>query len=115
MEMAMYVLGFYAFVLTVEWMLRKRFEIGHADWGFYRPINSVHKRIERLILLLFMIGLWFFKGSAPFFIIIVLLSMLVRTFMEWKYKKESKEYLLTLFSGFNFLLFLWIASLLGFI
>ncbi|HYK71646.1 MAG TPA: DUF4181 domain-containing protein, partial [Pseudoneobacillus sp.] len=73
-------------------------------------VNTVHKWIERVIFLGFIFALWFFKDSFSLMISFFIIIFGIRSFMEWKYESEKREYIITLFSICNLLLFLGIVT-----
>ncbi|WML46602.1 DUF4181 domain-containing protein [Neobacillus sp. PS3-34] len=89
----------------VDRILTKKFNIQKRKERWYRPHNSVHKWGERTILLIFVciypILIFYddlsINPNYGLFSFLVVLN-LFRTIMEWKYDRESKEYIRTLAS-----------------
>ncbi|MGX6445605.1 DUF4181 domain-containing protein [Neobacillus sp. K501] len=90
------------FILSTisETILRKRYQIAKRKGWIYVPVNLVHKRAERILfwsyLIIFM-GLIFaeYRYASIFIFVFLLLNNALRAFMEWKYERKTKEYMLT--------------------
>lgn len=61
-------------------------------------MNAFHRWVERGLLITFLIMLWFVKTEYTFSVVLLFLFILfcVRAFMEWKYERTKKEYIITL-------------------
>ncbi|MFK9120875.1 DUF4181 domain-containing protein [Peribacillus frigoritolerans] len=86
-----------------ERWLKKKLKIGKSKGRFYKSVNKFQKWIEMSMLIAFLILIWFVDNTIPLLIGYFLISLSFRTFMEWKYKREKKEYILTLYSMFIYL------------
>lgn len=101
-------------ILSERW-LRKKFKIDKPKRFVYRSVNTFQKWIERTIIIAFLISLWFVDHTLPLLIAFFLVLTSFRTFMEWKYEREKKEYIITLFSIFLYLLIFGLAFYFNFI
>ena len=87
-----------------EKLLRKIANVEKRKGYIYKPVNKRHKVGQRIILILYFIGLIINGFSSTNFefstlmLIFLLVLFLHRAYMEWKYNKESREYIIT-FSG----------------
>lgn len=99
------VINFFGFVI------RKLLGVERKKWFSYNHLNERHKKLDWLVRIFFVILLfisnyytnyndilgtyWYFE---TWFIIIVFLitSELLRTFMEWKYAENKKDFIATL-------------------
>lgn len=105
MNILIVIIVFLIYGLISDWLLRKKLNINKSNWTFYESVNTVHKWIERIVFIGFIISLWFVENTFHLMIFFFFILFGIRAFMEWKYERVKKEYLMTLFSIFNFLLF----------
>ncbi|MGE7762238.1 DUF4181 domain-containing protein [Peribacillus sp. NPDC097895] len=89
-----------------ERWLKKKFKIEKSKWSFYKGVNPFQRWTEMAMIIAFLISIWFVDNLIPWLIGYFLISSSFRAFMEWKYKREEKEYILTLYSMFIYLLVL---------
>ena len=91
---------FFAAVILIgtlsENMIRKRMNIPRIKGLIYRGVSTFHRWAERIMLLIYLICLMIFDFSMELFLAFIIPFFAFRTFMEWKYEKERKEYLITL-------------------
>ena len=87
-----------------EKLLRKIINVEKQKGFIYKPVNKRHKIGQRIIVSLYFIGILIHGFSSTDFelykLILIFLTILFlhRAYMEWKYEKESREYIIT-FSG----------------
>ncbi|RZT23795.1 DUF4181 domain-containing protein [Fictibacillus sp. BK138] len=101
--MSIFLLTFIAFLVTAfvsEKVLRRKYNIQKNK---YKHVNSFHKWGEFLIIAVFIIsGIeWVFNDNAhPMLQYVFPISLtflwVYRTLMEWKFNRESKEYIISL-------------------
>ena len=104
-----YLLSFFG-----EKILRRVINVEKRKSFIYQPVNKSQKKGERVLLVLFFISLFIqivysspsFETSTVLIIFLIVLN-LYRAFMEWKYQKESKEYIITLCSLVFFAIFIY--------
>ena len=104
-----YLLSFFC-----EKILRRVINVEKRKSFIYKPVNKSQKKGERVLLVLFFISLFIqivysspsFESSTLLIIFLIVLN-LYRAFMEWKYQKESKEYIITLCSLVFFAIFIY--------
>ncbi|MGI6307496.1 MAG: DUF4181 domain-containing protein [Dethiobacteria bacterium] len=91
--------------------IRRKFNIKISGF-FYTPTNKIHKYGERFLLILFLMvgGIAIFGYSVPieppyWYTIPFMLWCIFSAFMEWKFDKDSKKYILSLLE-FAFILIL---------
>lgn len=105
----MKILGLFALFFLFEWImqryLRKKLQIEKTPWGIYKPMNNTQKWLERSLLMVHLILLWFIDDIFLLTILFFALLNSLRAFMEWKYEKEKKTFVLTLLAVFNILLY----------
>ncbi|AKL94600.1 hypothetical protein CACET_c11350 [Clostridium aceticum] len=96
------LLPLFLLFLFIEKLLRKRLGIEKRGGLIYTHVNKLHKIGERVLMVVFLLVLISLAGRPNFPIhpgglvfvyFFVLFSF--RTFMEWKYLKTSKEYILS--------------------
>ena len=107
----MFLLKFVIFLLLLflvsylfEKILRKIANVKKRKGFIYKPLNERHKRWQRIIVVIYIIGLMihgFSSSEIDIYVLnIIFLTVLYlhRAFMEWKYDKDAREYIIT-FSG----------------
>ena len=106
-----------AIMTVIEMGLRKVFKIGKRDKTRPRYVNKVHKWgeigiISAFILSYFIVLSYFLEAYwmnlwVAYFILVI---QLFRTFMEWKYQAQQREYIIHLFAACVISLFIVVAS-----
>lgn len=89
-----------ALSMLTEFILRKRFKIVRRKGWLYHRINNVHKRAERLLFLVFMLIytgflLADYRYTNYFIFGFFFFLFGIRTYMEWKYDRETKAFIIT--------------------
>ncbi|WP_047986006.1 DUF4181 domain-containing protein [Ornithinibacillus californiensis] len=98
-------------MLLLMFIVRKKLKI-KTEIGLYKYINKTHKWGERILLLLFFITLsiayfGFYYVEVYLIFIFFLAQSIFRAFMEWKYEREEKEYIISLIgAGTSVVLFI---------
>lgn len=96
--------------LADRW-LRKKLNVPKREGALYKPVHPFQVWIEALIvigsiIILFNIEFEVFRpGALVPFVFFLLFSF--RTFMEWKFDRERKEYIITALSS-GILLVFWV-------
>ncbi|MBD1383622.1 DUF4181 domain-containing protein [Metabacillus arenae] len=68
----------------------------------YTHVNKIHKRLEQVLIvlalvLLFLIGFVFnYRLEPHYFVGIISILFAFRAFMEWKFEKVSRQYILSI-------------------
>ncbi|MCY8282191.1 DUF4181 domain-containing protein, partial [Bacillus inaquosorum] len=76
---------------------QKKLGIPKPPW-WYKPVNSTQGLLE--IILLILLGFSLFRFPPENMLILFLfLTNCLRTFMEWKYRREEKQYVHYLFGA----------------
>jgi hypothetical protein len=105
----MRILGLLILFFLYDWILnrylRKRLHIEKTPWGIYKPINDTQKWLERSLLIVHVILLLVIDDIFLLTILFFALLNSLRAFMEWKYEREKKIFVLTLLTVFNILLY----------
>jgi hypothetical protein len=105
----MKILGLFALFFLFDWImhryLRKKLQIEKTPWGIYKPMNNTQKWLERSLLIVHLILLWIIDDIFLLTTLFFALLNSLRAFMEWKYEKEKKTFVLTLLAVFNILLY----------
>ncbi|MCU5654992.1 DUF4181 domain-containing protein [Bacillus mycoides] len=90
--------------------LRKKLNMPKSGfWGYNKYVNSLHKKLEIGLLFVYLIisFIYIFKFEITniWFIIFTYLGVtwILRTWMEWKYDRESKEYIFSIIGLFAFI------------
>ena len=116
----MFLLKFVIFLLVLflvfflsDRILRKIANVEKQKGFIYKRVNKSQKIGEGIILALFFISLIIqayssinFEPYIPMILYLVVLN-LYRALMEWKYQKESKEYIITLSNSVLFVIFMY--------
>jgi Domain of unknown function (DUF4181) len=102
----MFILIFIAWLATVlvtEKTLRRKYSIPKRTISRYKHVNTFHKWGEILIITVFIIcGIEVafnddvYPGLRYFYPFSITFVWIFRTFMEWKFDRESKEYIISL-------------------
>ncbi|EJP98993.1 DUF4181 domain-containing protein [Bacillus cereus] len=90
--------------------LRKKLNMPKSGfWGYNKYVNSLHKKLEIGLLFVYLIisfiYIFKFESNNIWFIIFTYLGVtwILRTWMEWKYDRESKEYIFSIIGLFAFI------------
>ncbi|MGG0205961.1 DUF4181 domain-containing protein [Bacillus mycoides] len=90
--------------------LRKKLNMPKSGFGGYNKyVNSLHKKLEIGLLFVYLIisfiYIFKFESTNIWFIIFTYLGVtwILRTWMEWKYDRESKEYIFSIIGLFAFI------------
>ncbi|MGH0593406.1 DUF4181 domain-containing protein [Bacillus pretiosus] len=90
--------------------LRKKLNMPKSRfWGYNKYVNSLHKKLEIGLLFVYLIisfiYIFKFESTNIWFIIFTYLGVtwILRTWMEWKYDRESKEYIFSIIGLFAFI------------
>ncbi|MEK5247279.1 DUF4181 domain-containing protein [Bacillus sp. FSL R9-9530] len=90
--------------------LRKKLNMPKSGfWGYNKYVNSLHKKLEIGLLFVYLIisfiYIFKFESANIWFIIFTYLGVtwILRTWMEWKYDRESKEYIFSIIGLFAFI------------
>ncbi|WP_157184175.1 DUF4181 domain-containing protein [Evansella cellulosilytica] len=96
--------------LAVIKLLKRKFDI--KNYGLsYKHINSVQAWIERGLFIVFIILLFFAYSSLFVWFSFILVLFIFRAYLEWKYARSDKQYILILCYLFFLLIFLSIVYL----
>ncbi len=105
----MFIFLFIAWILSmiIDKLLREKFNIPKMK-GMYKTVNSLHKWIERLIVAVFLLGAGFLifindpNQNPDTFLIWLLIYFCtlfsVRSWMEWKYQRETNQYIISIYN-----------------
>lgn len=105
----MFIFLFIAWILSmiIDKFLREKFNIAKMK-GMYKTVNSTHKWTERLIVTIFLLGAGFLiftndpnQNSDTFLLwLLIYFSTLfsVRSWMEWKYQRETNQYIISIYN-----------------
>jgi uncharacterized membrane protein len=90
--------------------LRKKLNMPKSGfWGYNKYVNSLHKKLEIGLLFVYLIisfiYIFKFESTNIWFIIFTYLGVtwILRTWMEWEYDRESKEYIFSIIGLFAFI------------
>lgn len=115
LKVIIFFLVILALLTVMEIGLRKVFNIGKRDKNRPKYVNNIHKWGEIILLVgfilsyFFVINLkveWNYLWIALYFTVL----QLFRTFMEWKYPIQPREYIIHLFGAVVLLIFILIAT-----
>jgi hypothetical protein len=87
-------------MLLLTFIVRKKLKI-KTEPGLYKYINKTHKWGERVLFLLFAITILiayfgYYYVELYIFFVFFFVQSIFRAFMEWKYEREDKEYIISL-------------------
>ncbi|QKE74962.1 DUF4181 domain-containing protein [Arthrobacter citreus] len=96
------LLGIASIGIFFDWLLRRKLDV-NGKMFTYSTVNNFHKMVNRLLLLFsFIISLLVDFKEIKFisFINVWFFYLIIQTFfqayMQWKYQKEKKEYIISL-------------------
>ncbi|WP_084375088.1 DUF4181 domain-containing protein [Neobacillus soli] len=86
-----------------EYILRKKLHIKKQNRWIYRSVNNTHKMAEIGLIIVFILTNsilgWFFPSTFKYGLFIFLCALYaIRSFMEWKYDRPTREYIITFWS-----------------
>jgi hypothetical protein len=102
-----FAIVFIVLEILTEKKIRKKFGIHKKEGTWYRTVNSFHQAGEVLIMITFIIFItimgngetdlanWITKYGVFLFITVL---FIFRAFMEWKFDRKSKEYIIQMFN-----------------
>ncbi|MDH4421713.1 MULTISPECIES: DUF4181 domain-containing protein [Bacillus] len=89
--------------------LRKKLNMPKIGfWGYKKHVNSLHKKLEIGLLFIYLITsfifIFKFESINIAYVIFTYLggTLILRAWMEWKYARESKDYIFSLIGVFTF-------------
>lgn len=89
--------------------LRKKLNMPKIGfWGYKKHVNSLHKKLEIGLLFIYLITsfifIFKFENLNIAYVIFTYLggTLILRAWMEWKYDRESKDYIFSLIGVFTF-------------
>lgn len=110
--MLIFVTAFVIFLMVIEKFLIKKFDIKKKK-GLYKHVNKVHIWLEIVLAIALITIAFFISEFKSYYLPIFLIALYsFRAFIEWKFEKESKVYILSMLSASAFLLLLIIFKLL---
>ncbi|PGR71687.1 hypothetical protein COC43_27055 [Bacillus thuringiensis] len=97
-------------VYFLDKFLRKKLNMPKGGfWGYKKHVNSLHKKLEIGLLFIYLITsficIFKFESVNIAYVIFTYLggTLILRALMEWKYDKESKEYIFSVIGVFTFI------------
>ncbi|MED2793460.1 DUF4181 domain-containing protein [Bacillus wiedmannii] len=96
----------------LEQFLRIKLNMEKRGFFGYKHVNSLHVKIEIGLIIIYIIGscyyMFKFEHSKMAYVMFIYLgiSSTLRAWMEWKYNRESKEYILSITGMVAFILML---------
>lgn len=89
--------------------LRKKLNMPKSGfWGYKKHVNSLHKKLEIGLLFIYLITSFIFivkfESINIAYVIFTYLgvTLILRALMEWKFDRESKEYIFSMIGVFTF-------------
>ncbi|KUO51935.1 MAG: hypothetical protein APF76_06775 [Desulfitibacter sp. BRH_c19] len=108
-----FLIAFLILVIVAEKIIINKFNIKKKK-GLYKHVNKVHKWSE-VVIIIALITMTFFSKSSELrqYYLPIFFTVLFgfRAFIEWKFEKESKVYILSILNGSTVLLLLIILKL----
>ncbi|KAA0773755.1 DUF4181 domain-containing protein [Bacillus sp. BB51/4] len=96
-------------VYFLDKYLRKKLNMPKSGfWGYKKHVNSLHKKLEIGLMFIYLITSFIFivkfeSVNIAYVIFTYLGGMLIlRALMEWKFDRESKEYIFSMIGVFTF-------------
>ncbi|MGN4443494.1 DUF4181 domain-containing protein [Bacillus cereus group sp. MYBK79-1] len=89
--------------------LRKKLNMPNKGfWGYKKHVNSLHKKLEIGLLFIYLITSFIFlvkfESVNIAYVIFTYLggTLVLRAWMEWKFDRDSKEYIFSMIGVFTF-------------
>ena len=110
-KLIVFLISIVLVLITFNYTVRKLLGVDRKKWFSYNYINERHKKLDwtvRTVFLIILLFSYFYTVSnieliiewyfQPAFIVIILIiiSELLRAFMEWKYAENKKAYIATI-------------------
>ncbi|WP_144611593.1 DUF4181 domain-containing protein [Bacillus cereus] len=96
-------------VYFLDKYLRKKLNMPKSGfWGYKKHVNSLHKKLEIGLMFIYLITSFIFivkfESVNIAYVIFTYLggTMILRALMEWKFDRESKEYIFSIIGVFTF-------------
>ncbi|EJR54939.1 hypothetical protein IIM_01879 [Bacillus cereus VD107] len=92
----------------LEKFLRKKLNMSKRGFWGYKHVNSLHIKMEIGLFIVYLIAsiiyMYKFENANMGYALFTYLGItwILRAWMEWKYDRESKEYILSLMGVFAF-------------
>lgn len=90
------------YITFSEKWIRRKLNIPKQRGFFYQSQNRIHRWTEGTLIVLYAVGLMIFDFSTLFIAVSISFFLAVRSFMEWKFEREEKEYILSLHAAATF-------------
>ncbi|MEC3376270.1 DUF4181 domain-containing protein [Bacillus cereus] len=97
-------------VYFLDKFLRKKLNMPKGGfWGYKKHVNSLHKKLEIGLLFIYLITsfMFIFKFDSFYFAYVIFTylggTLILRAFLEWKYDRESIEYIFSVIGVFTFI------------
>ncbi|MDA2634064.1 DUF4181 domain-containing protein [Bacillus cereus] len=97
-------------VYFLDKFLRKKLNMPKGGfWGYKKHVNSLHKKLEIGLLFIYLITsfifIFKFESVNIAYVIFTYLggTLILKALMEWKYDKESQEYIFSVIGVFTFI------------
>ncbi|OAK38292.1 DUF4181 domain-containing protein [Bacillus wiedmannii] len=96
-------------VYFLDKYLRKKLNMPKSGfWGYKKHVNSLHKKLEIGLMFIYLITSFIFivkfESVNIAYVIFTYLggTLILRALMEWKFDRESKEYIFSMIGVFTF-------------
>ncbi|HDR3491485.1 DUF4181 domain-containing protein [Bacillus wiedmannii] len=96
-------------VYFLDKYLRKKLNMPKSGfWGYKKHVNSLHKKLEIGLMFIYLITSFIFivkfESVNITYVIFTYLggTLILRALMEWKFDRESKEYIFSMIGVFTF-------------
>ncbi|GAB6436612.1 MULTISPECIES: DUF4181 domain-containing protein [Bacillus] len=96
-------------VYFLDKYLRKKLNMPKSGfWGYKKHVNSLHKKLEIGLMFIYLITSFIFivkfESVNIAYVIFTYLggTLVLRALMEWKFDRESKEYIFSMIGVFTF-------------
>jgi predicted histidine transporter YuiF (NhaC family) len=99
--------------LIVEWLMRKKLNVPYKRRTALKESNNYYKWIERVFWALFLISVVFIHNRI-FFALFIILFMAFDSFMQWKYNRANKEFIISLMGLISFIVFIAVGFTFGY-
>jgi|GEM_PF-5282403 len=95
-KLSLILLACVVIIIFLERWFKKQFKIPKSEGFINKPVNKVHKRLEILLIIGFIIG-YVSTGSVQLLFWFFISLYILRSLMQWLFRREQKQYILELF------------------
>jgi Domain of unknown function (DUF4181) len=106
-QFIIYIVAFVIIFYFIEKLARKKWNIGKPTRSRAQGVNQIHTWGRRILWTVFFVSV-VFAPSGEISVLLIMVIYAFDTYMQWKYDKAAKEYIITFLGLLLFGLFITI-------